>query len=253
MERKNTILLTVIAVATLLVAVVGATFAYFTATTTTSGSAGEGTTGQTAAKAEGATLDLGTAGVERQLDYPGGFAYVGASATATKTNADDTNDYDLTFKVNYTISNQTKTELTYTLYKTNAAITNARTCQLVQKTNADDNSIPAGETRSSFECNGTNTYGTKIASGKVAASTDGTTPVTVTQASETSTGEGNMAQENQTLATKTHDSIATTAYYYLVIDYPNSSTVDQSNDQGKTISAQINGVGNLSSVKQTTP
>jgi predicted ribosomally synthesized peptide with SipW-like signal peptide len=32
MERKNTVLLTVIAVATLLVAVVGATFAYFTAT-----------------------------------------------------------------------------------------------------------------------------------------------------------------------------------------------------------------------------
>ena len=31
MEKKNTILLTVIAVATLLVAVVGATFAYFTA------------------------------------------------------------------------------------------------------------------------------------------------------------------------------------------------------------------------------
>ena len=35
MEKKNTILLTVIAVATLLVAVVGATFAYFTATATT--------------------------------------------------------------------------------------------------------------------------------------------------------------------------------------------------------------------------
>lgn len=34
MERKNTILLTVIAIATLLVAVVGATFAYFTATFT---------------------------------------------------------------------------------------------------------------------------------------------------------------------------------------------------------------------------
>ena len=34
MERKNTILLTVIAIATLLVAVVGATFAYFTATIT---------------------------------------------------------------------------------------------------------------------------------------------------------------------------------------------------------------------------
>ena len=37
MEKKNTILLTVIAVATLLVAVVGATFAYFTATSSTDG------------------------------------------------------------------------------------------------------------------------------------------------------------------------------------------------------------------------
>ena len=37
MERKNTVLLTVIAVATLLVAVIGATFAYFTATTGGSG------------------------------------------------------------------------------------------------------------------------------------------------------------------------------------------------------------------------
>ena len=34
MEKKNMVLLTVIAVATLLVAVVGATFAYFTATIT---------------------------------------------------------------------------------------------------------------------------------------------------------------------------------------------------------------------------
>lgn len=37
MEKKNTILLTVIAIATLLVAVVGATFAYFTASITTTG------------------------------------------------------------------------------------------------------------------------------------------------------------------------------------------------------------------------
>lgn len=37
MEKKNMILLTVIAVSTLLVAVVGATFAYFTATTTSQG------------------------------------------------------------------------------------------------------------------------------------------------------------------------------------------------------------------------
>ena len=47
MEKKNTILLTVIAVATLLVAVVGATFAYFTASTTTGRGTGTVQTGET--------------------------------------------------------------------------------------------------------------------------------------------------------------------------------------------------------------
>ena len=42
MEKKNMVLLTVIAVATLLVAVVGATFAYFTATVTDSRDSGSG-------------------------------------------------------------------------------------------------------------------------------------------------------------------------------------------------------------------
>ena len=41
MEKKNTVLLTVIAVATLLVAVVGATFAYFTASNSSTGNAAE--------------------------------------------------------------------------------------------------------------------------------------------------------------------------------------------------------------------
>lgn len=45
MERKNTMLLTIIAVATLLVAVVGATFAYFTATAEISGETGATVTG----------------------------------------------------------------------------------------------------------------------------------------------------------------------------------------------------------------
>lgn len=43
MEKKNMVLLTVIAVATLLVAVVGATFAYFTATVTTTNDVQKGT------------------------------------------------------------------------------------------------------------------------------------------------------------------------------------------------------------------
>ncbi len=47
MDKKNTILLTVIAVATLLVAVVGATFAYFSVTTSSEGYSATTVTGQT--------------------------------------------------------------------------------------------------------------------------------------------------------------------------------------------------------------
>ena len=52
MEKKNTVLLTVIAIATLLVAVVGATFAYFSADTTTNNNAEVTVTGKTAAAAD---------------------------------------------------------------------------------------------------------------------------------------------------------------------------------------------------------
>lgn len=47
MDKKNTMLLTVIAVATLLVAVVGATFAYFTATNNATGTTNVSTTTET--------------------------------------------------------------------------------------------------------------------------------------------------------------------------------------------------------------
>lgn len=58
MEKKNTILLTVIAVATLLVAVVGATFAYFTANVTTTNSE-KNTTTVTTRTIASATMTLG--------------------------------------------------------------------------------------------------------------------------------------------------------------------------------------------------
>ena len=61
MEKKNTILLTVIAIATLLVAVVGATFAYFTASVSTNeGNGGTGTTTVKSKTTATASMDLGT-------------------------------------------------------------------------------------------------------------------------------------------------------------------------------------------------
>ena len=59
MEKKNMVLLTVIAVATLLVAVVGATFAYFTASVTTTNDANKTTT-ITAKSLATASFDYGS-------------------------------------------------------------------------------------------------------------------------------------------------------------------------------------------------
>ncbi len=61
MEKKNTILLTVIAIATLLVAVVGATFAYFTASVSTNESTGGKPTTTVKSKTTAtASMDLGS-------------------------------------------------------------------------------------------------------------------------------------------------------------------------------------------------
>lgn len=64
MDKKNTMLLTVIAVATLLVAVVGATFAYFTATNEASGS----TTANVTTEAVGTVALSGSAALHLYLD-----------------------------------------------------------------------------------------------------------------------------------------------------------------------------------------
>lgn len=73
MEKRNTVLLTVIAIATLLVAVVGATFAYFSANVTVSNNDNNGVNVKTATLA-GATITLGeevtTDNVEGNV-YPG--------------------------------------------------------------------------------------------------------------------------------------------------------------------------------------
>ncbi len=89
MEKKNTILLTVIAVATLLVAVVGATFAYFTATVTDNRNtdADSGKTNLTTSNVAGTTTVAnvdGEAGKFTKADiYPGHKEVAALSVTAS--------------------------------------------------------------------------------------------------------------------------------------------------------------------------
>lgn len=212
MEKKNTVLLTVIAVATLLVAVVGATFAYFTATTTPAGNGGQADV--TTTTVGNVDLTMAATTVSNELKYPGGYLAVGASVTATDT--DTAYDYDLTYTVNGTITNGTATELTWTLYEVSAEVaTPISGCTLSE--------TAAGETQYKYTgCTVATalTGGTEVKTGTVAAS-----------GSETVTA---------TLETLKTSNVGTVTYYYLVVNYPDNG--NQNADQNKTISAELTSV-----------
>lgn len=227
MEKKNTILLTVIAVATLLVAVVGATFAYFTATTNPDGNGGTDTVNTTTVG--DIDLEMAPVTVSNDLKYPGGFLVVGASVTAT--DSDTTNDFDLTYQLNGTISNGTATELTWTLYEVASQVATPVTGCTV-------NEVQVGEeTRYNYTgctVDATILGGTEVKTGKVAAATgEGLdTPGTATV---TATGE-TLTSSNSGAAT----------YYYLVVEYPNKES-SQDADQGKSVTATLTKLTNVQS------
>lgn len=110
MEKKNTLLLTVIAVATLLVAVVGATFAYFGSfTTTVDNKAGVNVT--TEAAKSSAFL---TEAAQFKLDVAGAEMLKGEGA-ATSVGTPTGDKATLTVKLNAT-DPKTKTTCTYDIY-----------------------------------------------------------------------------------------------------------------------------------------
>lgn len=223
MEKKNTVLLTVIAVATLLVAVVGATFAYFTATTTPSGNGG--TTDVTTTTVGNVTLKMAPETVTNELKYPGGILVVGANVTAADT--DTAKNFDLAYKVNAKITNNTKTELTYTLYRVNAkSDTPISGCTV-----NEDSTTQAGETRYSYTgCTvdtAITTGGTSVKTGTVAATGDDGTAVVE-----------NITVENQEITTA--DGTGTVTYYYLVVNYPDNG--NQNADQNKQVLAELSSV-----------
>ncbi len=112
MEKKNTLLLTVIAVATLLVAVVGATFAYFGSfTTTVDNKAGVNVTTEAAKSStfttNSASLKLNVAGAEMLKGtgaatavgtYSGDKAELSVSLTATDAATTTTCTYDIYYQ-----------------------------------------------------------------------------------------------------------------------------------------------------------
>ena len=214
MEKKNTILLTVIAVATLLVAVVGATFAYFTASTN-AGTAGNTNTATTATTGT-VSIPFAATDVFTYLNYPGGASVSGIGATASTT---DGNTYNIGYKLNMQFTNETGTALTWTLYSSENPIETDPACQL--------QSEPVGEQTHYYYNNcQLSSYEdlTEVQTDTIAAGAKATTVTTT-----------------KTLTTQTGDSI----YYYLVVEYPNSGDQTSTDAGGKTISAQITGATNV--------
>ena len=116
MEKKNVIFLSVIAVATLLTAVIGTTFAYFTATINSNGTGAVNVTTKTIA---GASMALGD--TITVTDALPGFKKV-KTMTVTGSGAADSQGANATITVTPNIAEQFAEDVSWVLYKSKTAI-----------------------------------------------------------------------------------------------------------------------------------
>jgi len=202
MEKKNVIFLSVIAVATLLTAVIGTTFAYFTAQLTASNETTGKNTSVTTKTVASAIFDY-----DNELNvtdaYPGwkGVKKFNISASG------DTSSDPLYVKVTVTptIATEFGTDVTWTLYATKSTSGNSATCTL------GDLSIE----------NGNYWYG---------SSTCTTTGLQAVIA----TSDGSATAKSVTLKVDP----ASTINLYLVAEYANKEAT-QNDAQGKTFSFDV--------------
>lgn len=222
MERKNTILLTVIAVATLLVAVVGATFAYFTATTS-GPDKGTGTTTVDTTKLANVKLTATEMSKSNNEVWPGTMNYIGTSVKAEIDGEE--NPAGKTYTVDYTVSGKISVpkaltqKIEWTVYKTTSPVQdNVVNCTPVTPEN-DGTTEKYSQT-----CTKSESLETVAGEGKATGSlTVGETQTEITFTDKATTG-------------------GDTNYYYIVYTYVNNEEGPQDNDQGVTITASIDSI-----------
>lgn len=206
------VLLTVIAVATLLVAVVGATFAYFTATSTTDGN--KTTTSATTAQLATLSWTAEETGRSPQV-YPGFKAFQAYTLAAGGTGSAR---YQLTLTANVDPAFKSG-DVTYSIYKATSEVTSS----LFTPGNANvDTTTEPGVARYSI----TGSAFDSDAEGLTAVVTD--QPLT-TVSDTVITGEG--VQSVNTI------NAGTTEYYVLVLDFPNKN--EAQTQQNATFSASL--------------
>lgn len=232
MEKKNTVLLTVIAVATLLVAVVGATFAYFTASNSSTGDAAGNVNVNTATESADLVLNVDKVTGSNNIFYPGTKNFVGATASASfkDNNAPDGKNYNISYTLEgkVTLAEAFATEVEWELYETETDLSSGLiTCGAITE-----------YTPTEGENAGTAIAGTKTQNCTLA-------PSLANDASK-KVKSGTIAAGELT-ATVTHSgtvrtngaTAGTTKYYYLVVTLPEKGTDQSADATGKTITIAI--------------
>ena len=233
MEKKNTVLLTVIAVATLLVAVVGATFAYFTASNSSTGNAAGNVNVNTATESADLVLNVDKVTGSNNIFYPGTKNFVGATASASfkDNNAPaDGKEYNISYTLEgkVTLAEAFATEVEWELYETETDLSSDLiTCGAITEYTPTEGenagtAIAGTKTQScTLALSLANDASKKVKSGTINA---GDLTATVTHSGTVKT--------NGTTA-------GTTKYYYLVVTLPEKGTDQSADATGKTITIAI--------------
>ncbi len=228
MEKKNMVLLTVIAVATLLVAVVGATFAFFASSVQDDRSDENGGTGNTnvnTAKLASSTsvvanIDGAAGSFTAENVYPGHKEVAALQVTAKGDATDAVVPFIYEVRDNTISSNGGTVKVT--LYKSGSAVKTDKDNSMGCKLDVDTTTQP-GQTRYSESCSvEESTFGTKVGS-------------TITLKG----GQENISLGIDTIKLAAGES-EKTAYYYVVVEYENDPANDQSETQtGKVLDGII--------------
>lgn len=199
MEKKNVIFLSVIAVATLLTAVIGTTFAYFTANFTVSNT-GNATSTVNTKTLVGTTVTLGAPIKPTDTVYPGFKAVQEITVEGTATGEVDG---VVTLTVTPTIASEFGSDIEWTLYQ------------------SDDTAIT---------CDAPVTNTTADAAGNKVYQTTNCTGITASTAKAIATNTGSDAKTTSNITVKA----GATHKFYLVAEYKNNESAAQNAAQGKS-------------------
>ena len=230
MERKNMVLLTVIAVATLLVAVVGATFAFFTATvkeerTTDSGQGGTNVTAASvASELIVANVDQAAGKFTASDVYPGHKEVAALKVTADNSSGQAASVSDIAIEYDVTTNEFSNDDIQVTVYKSSSAVT------------IGENYFNCSHSSSAGAASATNLFETCTVNEEAFGSTKLNAKGKAVGTVKLNTGASTLSFTDKISADA---SDSTTAKYFVVVEFVNGKAA-----QNTSIGAQL--IGNIS-------